>query len=220
MRTHQHGFSMVELLVGMVLGLVVVAASAKLLAGQVGESRRLLLEARLMQDLRTAADLITRDLRRAGYWGDAAAGVWSAGASGVMANPYAVIAVSGAASDAIGFTFSRDATENHGVDSNERFGYRLRNGAVEMQLGAGPWQALTDATTLSVTTFSITPTVQRLTLAGYCPRGCSGANCPQQEVRSLAVQLRGQALGDAGVARSVRSEVRVRNGVITGACPV
>ena len=35
-------------------------------------------------------------------------------------------------------------TENGIVDSNERFGFRLRNGAIEMQLGDGNWQALTD----------------------------------------------------------------------------
>ena len=71
-RRGQRGLSLVELLVGLALGLLVVAGGAALLARQhLREHRALLLEARLMQDLRTAADLVARDLRRAGYWGDA-----------------------------------------------------------------------------------------------------------------------------------------------------
>jgi type IV pilus assembly protein PilW len=210
---------MVELLVGVAIGLAVAAAAANLLGGHIHENRKLLLEARLMQDVRTATDLVTRDLRRAGYWGAAASGVWAAGASGVLANPYAALAADTAASDAVTFRFSRDSVENNAVDTNERFGFRLRNGAIEMQLGAAPWQALTDVTTLTVTAFSITPTVQNISLAGYCARTCTGSSCPQQQVRSLAVRVSGRALNDASVTRSVHSDVRLRNDTLTGACP-
>jgi prepilin peptidase dependent protein B len=219
--TSQRGLSIVELLVGVALGLVVAAAAAKLLAGQLGESRSLLREARLMQDLRTAADLVTRDLRRVGHWGAAASGVWGPGASAsaVLPNPYAALPPGDAASDAISFQFSRDGVENHSVDSNERFGFRLRNGTLEMQLGAANWQALTDTTLLTVTVFSITPTVQTISLAGYCAAACTGGSCPQQQVRSLAVRLAGRARSDATVTRSVHSEVRLRNDAFSGACP-
>jgi type IV pilus assembly protein PilW len=219
MMQRQRGLSTVELLVGVAIGLVVIAAAAKLLAAQLGESRSLLLEARLMQDLRTATDLVTRDLRRAGYWGAAASGVWGPGASAVLANPYAALPPGEAASDAVSFQFSRDINENHGVDSNERFGFRLRNGTLEMQLGAANWQAVTDTTLLTITAFSITPTVQTISLAGYCARGCTGAGCPQQQVRSLAVRLAGRARGDATVTRSVHSELRLRNDTFGGMCP-
>jgi prepilin peptidase dependent protein B len=172
-----------------------------------------------MQDLRSTTDLVTRDLRRAGYWGAAASGVWSAGASGVLANPYAALAADTAASDAVTFQFSRDSVENHALDSNERFGFRLRNGVIEMQLGAAPWQALTDAGTWTVTTFDITPHLQTIDLAGHCPRACAGSACPQQQVRSLAVRVGGHALTDTGVTRQLHSEVRLRNDTLTGACP-
>ena len=218
--SRQRGLSMVELLIGAAIGLVVAAAAAKLLAGHLRESRSLLLEARLMQDLRTATDLVTRDLRRAGYWGAAASGVWLPGAAGVLANPYAALPPGSAASDAISFQFSRDASENNSVDSNERFGFRLRNGTLDMQLGASGWQAVTDTTMLTVTAFSITPTVQNVSLAGYCAQACAGAACPQQQVRNLAVLLTGRAVADSGVSRSTHSEVRLRNDVITGTCPV
>ena len=77
------GITLVELLVGIGTGLLIVAGAMTFLTGNLREHRSLLLESRLMQDLRTAADVITRDVRRSGYWGASADGVWSPGASAV-----------------------------------------------------------------------------------------------------------------------------------------
>ena len=41
------------------------------------------------------------------------------------------------------------------VDGNEQFGFRLRNGAIEPQLGEANWQALTDPATLIVTSLEV-----------------------------------------------------------------
>lgn len=218
----QRGLTMVELLIGMAVGLFIVAAAASLMTGNLRESRNLVIESRLMQDLRTAADMITRDLRRAGYWAAANTGVRGDGASAIIANPYADVTPVTAAADNVSFRFSRDTTENNTVDSNEQFGFRLRNGAIELQLGAGNWQALTDATTLTITQFSVTPTVEEISLAGFCATPCpaGSSTCPpRQQVRSLAVVIAGRATSDARLTRSVRSQVRLRNDPIVGACP-
>jgi prepilin peptidase dependent protein B len=217
------GFTMVELLIGMAVGLFIVAASASLLTANLRENRNLLIESRLMQDMRTAADMITRDLRRAGYWAAANAGVRTDGGATVLANPYVEVAPGSAAADSVSFRFSRDTTENNSVDSNEQFGFRLRNGAIELQLGAGNWQALTDASTLTVTEFRVTPTVEEISLASFCANSCpaGSSTCPpRQQVRSLAVVIGGRAIGDARLTRSVRSQVRLRNDPLVGACPV
>jgi Tfp pilus assembly protein PilW len=63
MRTHARGVSIVELLVATAIGLVVVAAAGGIVLAQHAAARRLQAEARLMHDLRTAADLVARDLR-------------------------------------------------------------------------------------------------------------------------------------------------------------
>ena len=218
--TSQRGLTLVELLVGMALGLLVVAGGALLLTNHLREHRALLLEARLMQDLRTAADLVARDLRRAGHWGDAASGVWST-TQPVRFNPYAAMAPEGAASDAASFGYSRDTTENNLLDSNEQFGFRLRNKAIELQLGSGNWQALTDATLLAVTAFSIAPSLEEIDLGALCGQPCpvGSLTCPpRQQVRSLAVQISARALADAALTRSVLAFVRVRNDRIVGAC--
>jgi type IV pilus assembly protein PilW len=216
------GFTMVELMIGMAVGLFIVAAAASLMTGSLRENRNLVIESRLMQDLRTAADLITRDLRRAGYWAAANTGVRSDGTSATAANPYLDVTPSSAAADNVTFRFSRDTTENNTVDSNEQFGFRLRNGAIELQLGAGNWQALTDATTLNITEFSVTPTVEEISLANFCATPCPAGSTtcpPRQQVRSLAVAISGRATGDARLVRSIRSQVRLRNDPIVGTCP-
>ena len=219
----QRGLSLVEMMIGLALGLFITALAGTLLVSHVRENRSLLLEARLMQDLRSAADMVTRDLRRAGYWAGATAGVWSHDTSATLPNPYAALAPDSAASDAVRFRYSRDSTENNTVDSNEEFGFRLRNGSIEMLLGAGGWQALTDSGTLNVTTFSVTPLVERIDLQASCSKPCpSGSTIcpPRQEVRSLALLITGRSTTDALVTRSVRSQVRLRNDSFTGACPV
>ena len=216
----QRGMSIVELMIGVAIALFILATGTTLFAANLRESRSLLVEARLMQDLRSAADLIARDLRRAGHWGAASDGVWADGATGVAANPYLAVAPGAAASNAVSFRYSRDASENGLVDANEQFGYRLRAGVIEMQLGAGNWQALTDAGTLSVTEFSVTPTTEDIDLQAFCGRPCSVGTCPRQQVRSLGVVVTGQQAGDAAVTRSVQSAVRLRNDGVVGACPV
>lgn len=217
----QRGLSLIEMLVGMAIGLFIVAIAITLLSGHVHEQRALMLDSRLMQDLRATADLVTRDLRRAGYWGDAAAGVWRSGASTVVANPYTTMSPSAAASDAVSFRFSRDASENNQVDTNEQFGFRLRKGVIEMLLG-GSWQAVTDADTLVVSEFKVEPVVQETLLDRLCLVPCppSSSTCPpKQQVRSLAIVISGHAAHDAKVLRSVRASVRLRNDSIVGACP-
>jgi type IV pilus assembly protein PilW len=215
------GFSMVELLVGTAVGLLVVAAASVLVSQHMRDARALASETRLMQDLRSAADMVSRDLRRAGYWGHAASGVAGDDGLPVAANPYADISPAASASDATSFRYSRDATENDLVDDNEQFGFRLHNGAIELELGDANWQALTDATTLTVTTFAIVPRIEETSLAAFCTEPClaGSTTCPpKQQVKSFALSISGRSSVDAGVVRSVQGEVHLRNVPIVGSC--
>ena len=70
----QRGLSIIELMVGLTLGMVVVIGGISLFVSNATTSRQLNLETRVNQDLRAAVDLIARDLRRAGYWGESLRG--------------------------------------------------------------------------------------------------------------------------------------------------
>ena len=216
-RGSELGFSIIELMVGITLALMIAAAATLLLGSSVSENRRLLIEARLTQDLRSASDLVARQTRRAGHWGAAATlGLWSASAN-ALPNPYAALTLDAAASDTIALRCSQDATENNAVDGNEQVGFRLRNGALEAQLGERNWQALTDSSTLVVTQLRFEPRVQSVALEPVCV--CfAGASCtaPQARIRSVDIEISGRAANDASVQRTVRSTVRLRNDAISG----
>jgi type IV pilus assembly protein PilW len=215
----QQGLSVVELMVGIAIGLVVAAAALSLLARHLHENRSLLVEARLLQDLRTTTDLMARDLRRAGYWGHAAQAIWRESAT-PQANPHATLS----AQDTVRFSYSRetaDDADDNAVDTPEAFGYRLQNGAIEMQLGAGGWQAMTDPGTMTVVGLSVTPQLTEISLEGACPRPCasgSSACPPRQQVRSVAVQIDVRSTTQPPLLRSTQARVRLRNDAIVGAC--
>jgi type IV pilus assembly protein PilW len=218
----QGGLSLVELMVGVAIGLFIVAGATVAVSNQLGDNRRLMLETQIQQDLRAAADLITRDVRRAGYWATAENGVWYPTAVAVATNPYTALQPDAAASaaSAVRFSYSRGAVENGVVDATDESGFRLANsGAIEMLTG-GAWQALTDATTLKVTNFQVTLNNQSVPLSCFnpCPPGAPACP-PTQSVREITVLINGAAVHDPSVQRSARSTVRLRNDVINGACP-
>ena len=209
---------MVELLTETAIGLIVVAAAAR----RRRESRRNAAgqtEARLMQDLRGAAELVGRDLRRAGRW---AGGVRRATGDVVgVVNPHTDIAPASAAASAVALSFSTDSGVPDAVDDSERFGFRLRGGAVEIQLGARNWQALSDPQTLRVTSFSVVPHVDEVELSTFCAQPCAAGSVtcpPRQQIRGYAISVVGRSAADPSVVRSLRSSVRVRNDIIVGSC--
>lgn len=213
MRQRQTGLSLVELMIGLALGLFIAAAGLAAFAEQWREHRHATAAMRLMQDLRSAGEVIARDLRRAGHWAAPAAST---------PNPYADFAPQAAASDAAQFAYSRDAVENDVLDGNEQFGLRLRRGVIEMLLGAGQWQALTDAGTLVVTEFVLQPRVDSISLLEHCAVPCPpGASCDARvEVRRLAIRITARAADDASLVRRLETLVRLRNDGVSGACPV
>ena len=218
-RDLQRGMSMVELLVGCAVALLVAATASAVVVAQLRESRLLMAGTRLDQDLRSVAGIIARDLRRAGYWNEAAAGVASDGAA-VPANPYGP-APSTTAYDTVGLSFSRDLAPGAGVDDSERFGFRLRSGALQMQLGAANWQTLTDTGVLVVTSFTVTPRVDEISLDDFCEQPCpaSSTSCPpRQLVRSFELSLTARSAVDAHMVRALRTGVRVRNDAVSGSC--
>lgn len=221
MGSRGRGLSLVELLVGLALGMLVVAAAITLLSAQGREQRGAAAEMRLMQDLRATADLVTRDLRRAGHWGDPGVALWAWSASAPMANPYAALAPLAAASGAASYAYSRDPAENHRLDANEQFGLRLRGGVLELQLGSAGWQALSDPASITVTAFELRPALQERSLLAHCPNPCPpGAACEVRlQSRSLLIRLSARAVADPAVQRQLEAEVRLRNPALSGACP-
>ena len=232
------GLSIVELLVGMAIGLFLLAGASSMLVSSIISSRALLAEARVNQKLRTAADLITRDLRRAGYWENAMAGTTTTSTT-TTPNPNSGISTG---SSTVTYSLARDASaaparttmaEKNALNADEQFGFQLNNGAVEMQVGSGNWQAVTDPGVLTVTALGISPSVTNLDIRDSCAKACCDAvagtctainvatppGCPKISVRRYDLNLTGQSTTDSAVVRTLKTSVRVRNDATSGACP-
>jgi prepilin peptidase dependent protein B len=219
------GLSIVELLVGIAVGLFILAGATLVTSNQLSDNRLLLLETQMQQDLRTTADLIAREVRRSGYWGKAATTTWGASVVPNMYQTFDKSPGSGGRDDEVTFSYSKalsSGAENGVSDPDEKFGFALNSasGTIESLVGAAGWQALTDSNVMRVTQFDMTPNEQVLVVPCANPCAGGGTACwPRQKVRDVTIQITGQAVHDATVVRSVRSGVRLRNDDVTGACP-
>lgn len=231
-RQGQSGFSVIEVMVGLVIGLFVVGGAIKLFVDYLGRNRTIALEARVNQDLRAAADLIARDVRRAGYWQNAVTSVWDPTTSSFNTNQYRAISVGTAnGSDQITYAYAKD--NNDAVDNTvERRGFQISaDGALQMRQG-GTWQSVTDPNTVTIA-MTITPSVVTVelwngcscfndlscTTASFQPGGANYATRPRADISDYIVTLTGTSATDATVRRSIVERIRVRNDEPAGACP-
>jgi type IV pilus assembly protein PilW len=179
----QRGLSIVELMIGIAIGMFILAGATLVLTTQLGDNRRLLLEAQMQQDMRAAADMVARDIRRAGYWAHSYCLVWPAdniallpaeckdGAGVPLANPYRVMTPESAPNGSPSVVYDRSTdeegavfgTDDNGVDAagnrpREQVGFQLNagTGAIDYLVGADNWQALTDKDVMRVTRFDLT----------------------------------------------------------------
>lgn len=234
---HQRGFSIIELLVGVAVGLFVLSGALKLFGDYMISNRRLVLETAVNQDMRAAADLIARDLRRAGYWGNSTASVITTNSMPVAATSrYAEVTQANAPLETT-YSYSQGSEDNALDASTETFGFRLNAGTLQYRQG-GNWQAMTDPNTLTITTFTATPVQRCVPLQQYCTGGSSStcaacavniangcptaacATCPFIQVRSFDIELKGRSTADASVVRGLQESIRLRNDQLLGSCPL
>ena len=223
-RAAQRGLSLVEMMVGIAVGLVVVAGAALLVSSQLGENRRLLIETQLQQDMRASMDIITRELRRVGTLLEPVALLGLASPAGSQDNEMARLSptTSGAGVNTLEFRYQPPLPPY-------TFGFRRdSDGVVRSKLGSA-WQELTDPNVLNVTAFTITPT-HSSSMKLPCPRLCDNGtptdptddhtNCwPTVVVREINVSMTANARSDPTVQRTLTGNVRLRNDVVRYANP-
>jgi type IV pilus assembly protein PilW len=224
-------------MVGIAVGMIVVAGASVMMTNQLAEHRRLTLETQVQQDLRAAADLMLRDLRRAGSWAVPQNGVWSPGSvPAPVANRYAPTSLATEqGSSILQYSYSRhkdryrstnvaiaDPEDNEMTSSTERFGFKIEDGGVlKFRLG-DRWQPLTDINVLVITAFDVGLNEQQVTLDDLCSSACppGSATCPPRQIlRRYDISLTGHAVHDSKVERTIKVTSRIRNDEILGACP-
>jgi type IV pilus assembly protein PilW len=217
------GLGLVELMVGIAIGLFVVSAAIGLAVTHLDNNRRLQIEAQLQQDLRAAVDIVARELRRAGMTAMPAAFVatptQSGGPSGREAVTPAVDPDDPVVANAVVFAYERQPAVIVGP-----FGFRLgaagagpnARGVVQTLLAGGGWQELTDPQVIDVTTFRVTAR-PFAPLPVVCPRACTGGgtDCwPTVTVREYLVEVGARAVHDPRIERRLDAVVRLRNDLV------
>lgn len=193
-RSGEHGETLVGLLVGLSVGLVVLAAGAQMLAQHLRGHRLSLQSSHLQHDLRSAMDWMARELRQAQY----AAGAWQTRSPTACDDTFCDGFEDFSIEDDW-IDFSHDRNHNGVQDDNECMGFRLSDKVLMARRscsGSGNWVALTDGASLEVTALN-------WQLACEARHGWLH--------RSVQITLSGQWPGDASPPIQLSQTVHLRN---------
>jgi prepilin peptidase dependent protein B len=172
--TKQYGNSLVELMISMTLGLASITAMASLVGHGIALNSTLLAKSRLEEEINAVVAVVSHDLKRAGFYALSNEMVKNPETS---TNPFDNSLSIGAftaepASSCINFAYDRN--KNGVLDtalSNEQYGFRLRDNAVEIRLNGAAcdqsgWHDLTEPKVVQVMALKFTVeqmTVQQIT---------------------------------------------------------
>lgn len=209
-RRRQRGLSLVEMMVGIAIGLFIVAGATLMAVTQLTENRKLQLEIQVQQDLRAASDHVSRELRRAGgdephvgsfFWTPAYPTLKRMNFFGMLnlSNP----------TELVSYSYTRNGINT----SPDYYGYRLLNGVIQHRAGPSAFQDLTDRSTVEITAFSVTATStpeRQLPCPRLCPDGTQ--DCwPTLSVRDYTVSISGRSVADPNLVRTATSHLHLRN---------
>ena len=143
---HQRGETLTGLLVGMALGLLVLAAGTQMLAQLLRGHRLALQDSHLQQDLHFAMDLMVRELQGAHYVADA----WKTRRPDACEDDFCQAGNFLLADNRIEFSLDKNA--NGLRDNNECTGFKVSDSALLLRTScSNTWQPLTDKTVAVLT---------------------------------------------------------------------
>ncbi|MGS2720296.1 prepilin peptidase dependent protein B [Paraglaciecola aestuariivivens] len=159
LRTKVKGNSLVEMMIAMTLGLASITAMASLVGHGIGLNSSLLAKSRLDEEINAVMAVMTDDLKRAGFHGLTQPMLDT---PNHFINPFAsVLSVSAYSKESANscITYAYDQNQNGLLDtkdSNENFGFRLKDKAIEMRLAGwsceeNGWHDLTDPSVIKIT---------------------------------------------------------------------
>lgn len=188
------GFSLVELMVAMVLGLIVIGSVIALVLSMIRANNQTIAATRLTQELRAVAALMANDLRRAGGVVDPL--TVATANNGSPNNLYAAIGTATAGCIQYGYE-NAEGGNFHAIS--------LRDGAIFLAAGTSD-PGCGSGTQLS----SPQVTINALTFERQSPCGTASASG-----RCIRITLAGRLTGDANITRRYSQDIYIRS--ISGA---
>ena len=218
----QRGFTLVEVLLAITLGIFVIGGTLGTYLYLTRSSAESINSARLDHELRSSMSLMANDIRRAGYWAQAISDL----GNNTNSNPFmAAGARIQASADTrcilFSFDFNRDGTLPvlNAAGGDERFGFRVSNQVVQMRplalasfscaTAAANWDDVTDPDVIQITNLAFTLVPEVVDIDG------AGAATETITVNRVAITLTGRLTADPTVTRTLTEMVRVRNDIFT-----
>jgi len=181
MKTKQLGFTLIEILISLVLGLIVVGGTLSIYISSIRSSIDISNSAQLNYDLDSTMQLMVNDIKRAGHWGgaiansDATNNIFMSTTlnMNIQLRNFAAPTTAVDPANCILYTYDADGDGNVdgnndgdlddvGDDKNEFYGFRLNGNTVQMRLAGestndcddednDTWSAITDNTKINIT---------------------------------------------------------------------
>ena len=201
----QRGYTLIELMISLVIGLVALAAVTSVFISMLGTNTTQMKTIRLNQELRGAMTNIVRDLRRSGFNAYAAQQLGPPIASfGFSQLTLGGIApVDGSAQSTVNFAYDATYATYDPASPTievETFGYQLNNGAIrackDTVSTCSNWERITDDSLVNISALTFLP---KITSVG-------GLNHT-----TITVTLTGNLIADTNFTRTLVQTVVLRN---------
>ena len=203
------GFTLSELMLGLLISSILIIALLSFFTTNVSYYKNTININRLNLQLQTVLDLMTNEIRRAGYWANASTDI---GNSTTNANPFMQIAtdIQTPLTNCILLTYN--STGGVGVADTEKIGFRLNGGAIQGRPPTGPanftcaaanntWENVTDKNLINISNLTFTITSTALPLNGT----------KVINVRTVTISITGNLISNNAVSATLTQFVRVRN---------
>jgi prepilin peptidase dependent protein B len=209
----ESGFTFSELLIALVINMVLLAALVGLFSTNISNYNKTNSSDMLNQQLELALQLMTSEIRRAGYWSNASNDI----NTGQNNNPFMATGVDISLPSSSCILFTYDALSTGTLPSissstdDDRYGFRLNNQTIQARpkgasfscnAASDAWENVTDPNIVNIT--ALTFTLNSTTV----PVGESNLIIT---IRSVDITLTGQLVSNSAVTKTLTQHVRIRN---------
>ena len=206
------GFTLTETLVALVGTMVVVGSVMVYAASAMSSNAKILAGARLLRQMQHSLDAVANDIRRAGYYEDAARFAPAAQTPGPSDLP-----VIHSASCVI-VRYDRDGALYRGYRQISRNGIGIIQSATSRQSeitcrgrSGDTWRDITDPASMDVLEFSVAPVPEA--------SGCANVHGFAVITQDIDVRLKARPVGNSAMERALAETARVRNDTMaSGTC--
>lgn len=224
----QVGFSLIELMVGMAVGLIIVGGAISVYVNAVRSGGDTLRSAKLNIELRGAMNMMIADIRRAGY---------AYNVANLSSNPFTQTSTNLALPSADCLLFSYDRNGDGAINANEYLGFKKAGTEVSMRFSGGStaagcsaagdsWESITDNSSILVDSLTFTISNQcenaQTGLKAATEACAAGSNVYDVaaaatgksdliEIRDVTISITGHHRNDALTTMTLSQSVRVRN---------